>query len=230
MTIGGGWDTTMVLVNMTPQTINFRQYFFDQSGVPMQVTFRSISQGVITTTAALMGTLPPNQSFNFLLLDQGQPLQVGWSAIENDTTNTILGGFAIFHQTGMAGASFEALVPLSSSRDYKFYMPFDNRPVTVGGQYFETGIAIVNPATTATTITVTFRDTVGNILATRTRTLLPGQQITSEVSKDVSETKGFAGVLYVTGTTMNLSALGFRFHPLGAFATIPIMNWSGMFP
>jgi hypothetical protein len=128
------------------------------------------------------------------------------------------------------GGGWDTIVPLSSSRDYKFYMPFDNRPVTIGGQYFETGIAIVNPATTATTITATFRDTVGNILATRTRSLLPGQQIISQVSMDVPETKGFAGVLYVTGTSTNLSALGFRFHPTGAFATIPIMNWSGMFP
>jgi hypothetical protein len=97
MTIGGGWDTTMVIVNLTAQTIHYRQYFFDQSGQPLQVTFRSIPQGVLTTTSALMGTLPPDQSFNFQLLDLGQPLQVGWSALAHDTPNTLLGGFAIFH-------------------------------------------------------------------------------------------------------------------------------------
>lgn len=73
MAIGSGWDTTMVIVNLTAQTVNYRQYFFDQSGKPLQVTFQSIPQGVVTTSTAIMGTLPPDQSFNFLLLDQGQP-------------------------------------------------------------------------------------------------------------------------------------------------------------
>jgi len=35
------------------------------------------------------------QSFNLLLLDQAQPLEWRWSAVVNDTPNTILGGFAI---------------------------------------------------------------------------------------------------------------------------------------
>jgi hypothetical protein len=216
--------------DLTTQTINYRQYFFDQTGAPMQVTFRSIPQGVLTTTSALMGTLPPNQSFNFLLLDQGQPLQVGWPAIVSDTPNTLLGGFAIFHQTGAAGAGFEALVPLSTQHDYKFYMPFDNRPLTVGGASFETSVALLNPGLTPTTATMTFRNTIGTILGTRTQQLAPSQQVIFEMSKTIPETRGAAGVLYVQGTSTFLSSLGFRFNPSGAFATIPIMNWSGMFP
>jgi hypothetical protein len=109
-------------------------------------------------------------------------------------------------------------------------MPFDNRAVSAGGANFETGFALLNPGTTSTTTTFTFRDTVGNVLATRALQLAPGQQMIFQMSQVVPETRGFAGVLYVQGTSTYLSALGFRFHPSGAFATIPIMNWSGMFP
>ena len=38
------------------------------------------------------------------------------------------------------------------------------------------------------------------------------------------------GVVYIEGSAMFMTGLGFRFNPLGAFATIPIMNWTGMFP
>jgi hypothetical protein len=37
------------------------------------------------------------------------------------------------------------------------------------------------------------------------------------------------GTILFEGSTTRLSALGFRFNAGGAFATIPILNWLGMF-
>jgi hypothetical protein len=214
----------MVLVNMSSQTVAFHQYFFDQSGAPLPVTFRSIPLGIVMTTSVIVGTLPPNQSFNFQLFDNGQPLSVGWSGITYDSNpvTTRLGGYAIFQHT-FAAAAFEALVPLSSIGDYKFYLPFDNRAG------FVTSMAILNPLSPSSTVNFIFRDTVGNVLATRTLTLPAFHQTAFSLVDFAPETNGSAGVLYVEGSTIYLSALGFRFNPLGAFATVPIMNWSGMF-
>jgi hypothetical protein len=215
----------MVLVNLSSQTVAFHQFFFDQSGAPLPVTFRSIPSGNVITTSVVVATLPPNESFNIVLFDAGQPLQVGWSGIAYDSSpvTTRLGGYAIFQHVLATGA-FEALVPLSSIGDYKFYLPFDNR------NGFVTSMALLNALTPATTATLTFRDTLGNLLATRTITLPAFNQKAFTLVELAPETIGTAGAVYVQGTSTTLSALGFRFNPLGAFATVPIMNWAGMFP
>lgn len=213
----------MVLVNMSTTTINFNEYFFDTSGAPTQVTFITIPQGETITTSALMATLPPNQSFNFVLSSNGPTTTTGTALLKYDSVNTRLGGFAIFQQSGSAG-TFEALVPLSALTDYKFYMPFDNR------SGFVTAMAIANPNTTSTSLQMTFRLTTGETITTKTLQLQSGQQTSFALADFAPATQGVTGVLYVQGAGPLLSALGFRFNPLGAFATIPIMNWSGMFP
>jgi hypothetical protein len=220
--IGGGWQTTMVLVNMSPQTVNFNEFFFDPSGAPLQVTFLTIPQGDTITTSALKGTLPANQSFNFVLSNSA-PLQTGYAVLMYDSINTRLGGFSIFQQSTSVG-TFEALVPLSSITDYKFYMPFDNRAG------FVTSMALVNVGSSPTSLQMTFRSTTGETISTRTLTLQAGQQISFGLNTFAPATVGVAGVLYVAGSGPPLSALGFRFNLSGAFATVPIMNWSGMFP
>jgi hypothetical protein len=54
--VGGGWNTTLVIVNMSPQTVTFDQYFFDQNGNPLPVTFQTIPGGQIITTAHANGS------------------------------------------------------------------------------------------------------------------------------------------------------------------------------
>jgi hypothetical protein len=142
-----------------------------------------------------------------------------------DSINNRLGGFAIFRQRVARGVVFEALVSLSSADDTRYYLPFDNR------EGFVTSMAIVNPSATApTTVTATFRTTEGQTLTALTRTLAPRQQIADVIPTIAPQTQGRAGVLEVSGSGTLLSSLGFRFSAGGAFATIPIMNWTGMFP
>src|SRR5688572_8483087 len=69
---------------------------------------------------------PGWQSFNIVLQDRGQPLQTGWSELDYDSTSDRLGGFSIFRQIIPGRPAFEALVPLSSIDDSRFFMPFDN--------------------------------------------------------------------------------------------------------
>jgi hypothetical protein len=223
---GNGWNTTLVIVNMSPVTVAFKQYFFDQSGNLLPVTFRTIPGGNLVTTSSAEGSLQPNTSFNILLFDPGvgSVTKIGWSVLLYDSVNTRLGGYAIFQQILSLG-TYEALVPLSSESDYKFYLPFDNRAG------FTTTMAIANPGNAATTVTFTFRDTSGNQLGTATGTIPPGNQKAFLLSDLAPQINGFAGAAYVTGSTTYLSALGFRFNLVsGAFATIPILNWPGMFP
>ena len=67
MAMGGGWETILVLVNMSSTPISFTQKFFNTLGEPMRVTFRSVPERVVTTTASVDGRLAPNGTLNFVL-------------------------------------------------------------------------------------------------------------------------------------------------------------------
>ncbi|MBS1823702.1 MAG: hypothetical protein JST93_00145 [Acidobacteria bacterium] len=223
LAVGDRWETILVIVNMSARPVSFSQNFWTTTGAPLEVTFRSIPDGRLTTTSSARGTLQPGSSFNILLFDSGPPLKTGWSSIDYATTSDRLGGFAIFRQISTGGV-FEALVPLSSVDDFRFFMPFDNL------EGFVTSMAILNPGAAATEARLTFRNTAGTVLASRTVRLPGGNQTAFAITDTFPETRGQAGVLLVEGSSSFLSGLGFRFHPRGAFATIPIMNWAGMFP
>jgi hypothetical protein len=188
----GGWNTTLVIVNMSPVTVAFHQYFIDQSRNPLPVMFKTIPGGDIVTTPAAVGSLDPNTSFNILLYDPGPGslTQVGWSLLVYDSVNTRLGGFSIFQQIFSSG-TYEALVPLSSESDYKFYLPFDNRAG------YTTTMAIANPGKASTTVTFTFRDTSGNQLGSATQTIPAGNQRAFLLSALAPQINGFAGTAYV---------------------------------
>jgi len=223
MATGSGWETLLVIVNMGTRSVSFDQYFFDQAGRPMRITSRTVPGNEVFTTSVATGTLQPGQSLNVLLHDRGQPLQVGWSLLSYDSTSDRLGGFSIFRSIVPGRSDFEALVPLSAVDDHKFFMPFDN----IEG--FVTSMALLNSGTVATDARLTFRSTTGVFITTATIRLDPGTQTAFSIPERFAETRGRVGVLYVEGSMSRLSALGFRFSPGGAFATIPVMNWPGMF-
>lgn len=224
MATGGGWETTLVLVNMGTRAVSFDQRFYDTQGRPMEVTFRAIPSGQPTTTARATGVLEAGSSFNVLLYDRGQPLQIGWSQLVYDSTSDRLGGYEIFRSFLGGGLTFEALVPLSATDDYKFYLPFDNR------EGFVTSMALLNGGAGPTTVSLTFRSTAGVVLTQDTVVLPAGNQTAFSIPGQYAQTRGQVGTLYVTGSSNFLSSLGFRFNGAGGFATIPIMNWPGMFP
>ena len=224
LAIGAGWETILVLVNLTNAAVSFTQSFYDPSGNPMPVTFKSVPGGVLTTASAAAGTLGPNASFNILLTDDGGGLKTGWAFVSYDATNARIGGYAIFRQRIQGSPDFEALVPLSGYDDSIFVMPFDN----VDG--FVTSMAILNPGVNLTsTVEAFIMDTSGTVIGTDSIVLAPGQQQAFSIPDRFPLTRNQIGTIQFYGSTNRLSGLGFRFNPGHAFATIPILNWSGMF-
>jgi hypothetical protein len=220
---GGGWETVLVIVNMTNRRMDFTQEFHGPDGQLIPVTFRSIPDGVVTTTSTTQGTLQPGGSFNILLTDNGG-LRTGWASLDYNTSLGRLGGYATFRQRSAGRPDFEALVPLSAYDDHKFFLPIDNL------EGFVTAIAIANPASIATNVKFTLLDMSGREVSNTTLALPPMGQTSFEIAKQFPATAGRVGTLYVEGTTNRLSAIGLRFNPQGAFSSVPIMNWSGMFP
>ena len=227
---GGGWETIIVTVNLSTTSMSYRTYFFDQSGKPMTVTIRA-STGELISTPSTISTLPRSASLTVPLIDDNaSSTRTGWAVVVVDAATSEsnrLGGYATFRQRIEGRPDFEALVPMSSSSDYRFYLPVDE---TMG---FQTAVALCNPSTTlSTTLTLLVLDTNGRTNGRQTTlTLGPLEQTAFLIRDKFPTTVDQRWTLYVSGTTNGLSALGLRFNTLGgsAFSSIPVMNWSGMF-
>jgi hypothetical protein len=170
--------------------------------------------------------LSPGSSFNFALFDVKPATQVGWAVVEYDSSNARLGGYAIFRQRISGRPDFEALSPLSSDSDSRFYLPVDEI------QGFVTAMAICNPASnTSTNVLLQMLSMDGVEIARRNITLAPGAQMAFTIQDYFPQMANRLGTLYVSGSSNRLSALGLRFNTSGgsAFSSIPIMNWPGMF-
>lgn len=220
---GGGWETVLVIVNMSTRTIDFDQEFRGTDGRPAQVTFRSIPDGALTTTAFVSGTLQPGASFNILLTDNRPVTRTGWASLDYDSSLGRLGAYATFRQRVAGRPAIEALIPLSSYTDSRFYLPVDNL------EGFVTAIALANPVETPTTVQMRLLDMSGREVARTSIFLGSNEQLSFVIADRFPAVAGRIGTLYVEGSTDRLSAIGIRFSSDGAFSSVPIMNWSGMF-
>lgn len=224
LAVGGGWETTIVLVNMSDREVQFNQPFYDPTGKPWTVTTKMLPGGEPVKTSVASGRIAIGGSLHILLSEPAGPVQTGWSMINYDTSASRLGGYAVFRQRVQGRPDFEALVPLSSYDDSVFYMPFDNLDGAT------TAMAILNPATNlSVSLEILLVDTGGKTLGSYSLNLAPGAQESFVLADRFPATRGRLGTVKIEGSTNRLSALGFRFNSGGAFSTIPIMNWTGMF-
>ena len=221
---GGGWETVIVLVNMSATPVDYTASFYDETGAPMDVTFREFPSGHITTTSAIDGHLGPDGSFNFALFDATPNVQVGWMLLDYDTSSHRIGGYAAFRYRA-GGVINEGLVPLSGYNETRFYMPFDN----IEG--FATGIALTNPSQNSNIVTIEALDLDGNEISSDQVTLPPAGHYSFVLADRFPELEGRTGTLFVSTNQTMLSAVGIRMNVAGGrtFTSIPIMNWEGMF-
>jgi len=223
---GGDWETVVVLLNMTAVPMQYKLNFYDESGLPLPLTFVTFPDNQTVTDVGSVGRLLPGGSFNFSLSKDG-PLRVSWAVLTYDDTLGRLGGNAVLRQynaDNVPGAIFEAVVPFSNLNDYKFFMPYDNQ------NGFQTAMALVNTGTLTSQVSLTFLDNLGATQFVQTLTIPAGNHLAFSVPTQFPPSAGKFGTIYVQGSTSFLAGLGLRFNPAGPFTSVPILNWSGMFP
>jgi len=143
---GGGWQTSIVLVNLdtvpAPYTVNF----WSDAG-----TLATVPLGV---GSASTGTIQPgfSQTIETAALST-DPLREGWAEV---VSSQQIGGTAIFSETR---SHQEAAVPFLNTGSIKLLIPFD-----VGGP-FALGIGLANPSLdTDAQISLTMRTEQGNTI------------------------------------------------------------------
>ena len=214
---GGGWKSTISLQNISSAQNTVSVSFFADYGSPQILPFTVTQQsGSSTSTgSSLTGTIDPNAT---LLIETeaaaiGQTL-VGWAQV---VSSAPISGFTIFRQHLQNGVDSEGTSPLETRSLSDLILPYDS---TAG---FATGTALVNPTSTAVTLTATIWDDAGVQLGVQSITLNGMGHFSFAVGTQFPETAGRRGIIEFQNTSgSNIAGLGLRFSPAFSFTSIPI--------
>jgi len=190
---GGGWRSTIVLVNTDTAPAQYTVSFRSDVGAAYQPP---LAAGTAT------GTIPVGGSTIIETADTASTLAEGWAQV---TSSQSVGGTAIFRYDPW---SQEAAVPLLASGGTSLEIPYQ------AGNGLSLGVALANPSATQTaSITEVIRDENGNQLSSRTLTLGPESHTAFNPAFPANTTGG--GVVEYD-SNISIYGLGIRSAPQGS--------------
>ena len=213
---GGGWATTITLVNSSqapvPVTVTFRGDDGIAMSLPVTVTQQGADQAV--TNSSVNAVVNPNATLLISMGDQFASTVQGWADVQSAGA---LGGYAIFRQTPKQGSPSEGTVPLQGQVSSTVTLPFDN---TNG---FVMGVALASLSTGPGSITATAWDETGSQLGSaQTLTIAGAGHSAFVLSDQIRATAGKRGIVrFQSGDGPGVAVLGLRFSPFGTFTSVP---------
>lgn len=207
---GSGWKTSITLVNLdnvaTPFTIRFWRQIGTALGVPIE--------GVAGTPEMIEGTIPVGGSRTIFTAGGNTDLVQGWAEL---VTTRSIGGVAVFRQRGTGRPDQEAAVTLTTSSN-RFALPFDNT------DNFVTSMALVNVNSGfSQTINVVIRDEAGTQIGADTIALSGRGHTAFPLPDRLPATRNRRGVVEFSASGPDITGLGLRFNPGGAFTSFPVL-------
>lgn len=214
---GGGWKTTITLVNISNQATEPELLFIDDNGQPLVLPWVGLGNA-----AGLSGPLPFQGTITLETTGTASQVSQGWGFIFSDDR---VAGMAVFRRATPGLPDIEAVVPFGSVADERQVLPFDH----TGG--YVTGVALANPAPgQPMTISFTFRDTQGVQFHQESLTMqslthtafIFSQRFPQTANRiGVAEIRGSAQVTSSTGTvSYGPLVLGLRGSPSGSLTTV----------
>jgi hypothetical protein len=203
---GGGWYSALYFTNFTETAISFSVSFISDAGTPLAVP---ALDGSATNVS-----LGPHGTAIIEAPNVGSLLE-GYAEF---TLPTGVSGYGVFRQSVPGLPDQEAVVPFSNAAATSNTLTWDETA-------FTTGVAIVNPSSTATTVAVTVWDVNGNIIGTSSIPLPPNGK-TEAAMRTLPGLGGMAGQRGSAQFTVlvgNVAVLGLRFGAT-AFTSIPATN------
>jgi hypothetical protein len=160
--VGGGWTTTILLMNLGISPATYTLQVYGDSGLPQPVSFTNTATNAnLGTQSMLTGTLPVGGVASFKADEPSLSTVTGWASFSSSGGE--IGAQVVYRY--ITGQEATALAETTSST--RFYLAFDNTNGNV------TGVALVNPQSTAVTVTVQFRDPSGNPISSDQFTMAP---------------------------------------------------------
>lgn len=200
---GGGWYTALYFTNISSTPVSFSVNFIGEDGT--QLTVPAINGSSSAVSLAARGTA-------LIEIPNNGPLVEGYASAALPAGVT---GYGVFRQSVPGLNDQEAVVLLSGTTATTSTLLFDDTN-------YITGIAVVNLASVSTTISVSARDTRGNVIGTSQLPLGPLSK-KAVVLRDLPGLGGVAGLrgsVDFSASIGTLAVLGLRFNGL-AFTSIP---------
>jgi hypothetical protein len=206
---GGGWYSALYFTNLTGSPVSFPVNFVSDAGSPLNVP--SVGGPSTQVNLAASGTAiieAPNVG----------SLVQGYAAF---TLPIGVFGYGVFRQSVAGQPDQEAVVPLSDAGATSTTLTWDDTS-------FVTSVAIVNPSSTATTVTVTLWDDNGNPIGNASVVLPPNSKTANQLRRlfGLEGMVGKRGTAQFSASAGSVAVLGLRFDNL-AFTSIPTTGSSG---
>lgn len=217
---GGGWKTSLYLVNTSTAAVPITVKFWSNTGTALTLPLSVTQTGAthVSTTSSVSATVAKNSTL-LIESDSGESVSsVGWAEVISTGSIT---GYGVFHFTSSAGIESEGTVPLEATFAPSFILPYD------GTDGFVTGVALTNlSAAQTTSVSATVWDMNGKQLTTKTLSLPKGGHTSFMLADTFPSTAGNRGIVeFRTGSTsLNLTGLGLRVSPVGGFTSVPNLH------
>ena len=227
---GGGWSTTIKLMNLYSLPAAYQLRFYQDDGTPWNAPF------VDGTKSVVSGTIPVNGSVTIQTLNPAA-VSTGWAELSYDWSVAVVGGLATFRYNTSAvnrsrESDWEATVPVSSNTSDHFALSFDQTVIAdlrsdVAGQPLSFGMAVVNPASLPADITVVAWDENGNRLFSQDQViqLAPKAHTSFLLGEKWPALAGKKGVLEFKVNSGKCAVLGLRANPTGAVSSVHTIDF-----
>jgi hypothetical protein len=223
---GGGWKTTIVLLNTSRTLVApFEIQFYDQNGAELPIPVAGL--GRITQ---LDRRIPPGATFTIETEAREASASSGWALVSSGgpapelgspataSTVTVFTSFR-FRQANNSDVESTVFSIPASTRELTF--PHDN----TGG--FVSSYAVANNTGNPLHVKVQFADEAGNQYLEETISLPSWGQAAFESGNRFPYTRDRRGIVTFVPTTAQgrLGVIGLRFNPTGPFVTLPSMTY-----
>lgn len=213
---GGGWKTSIYLVNTSTAPVPVVVKFWSNTGtaltLPLTVTLTGGS--LVSSASSVSETVAANATLLIESTSSASVESIGWAEVISTGPMT---GYGVFHYTSTGGIESEGTLPLEASFTPSFILPYDGN----GG--FASGVALSNlmPAQTVS-VTATVYNLDGSQLATKKISIPAGGHTSFPLDVSFPSTVGNRGFIeFVGGSNANITGLGLRINPAGGFTSIP---------
>ena len=209
---GGGWKTTIVLVNTAASSASAHLQFLDDNGSPLPLPLSFPQTGEGSPASRVDRTIAANASL--VIESPGpDPIQTGSMQL---TADGPVGGYVIL---GYVPTGQEAIAPFESSGANAYVIPFDH----TGG--IATGTAISNVSAVAINVPVILRDDAGNQIGTGSIPLPANGHTAFVLGSQFPATANIRGTVeFATPAGAEINVLGIRATPALTFTALPTVR------
>jgi len=212
---GGGWQSTIVLTNMSSNSASATLVFHKETGGGNTGPWNPPIQEVISTSGLSM--VGGSTLYLHTTGKATDPLSQGWAELNADAGVT---GYVVFTIRVPGHQDQEGTAPAATASN-RILVPYDD------SNGYITGIAVSNPSGTAQTLSVGFRTTTGGVAVNTLPAIPPGGHTSFVLSQQFPVIAGHEGLAEFYSASGNISMIALRFNPTSSFTAAPVYQQSG---